>query len=115
MIQSIKAEMRRQARGLERMLREMEALQQRLLAEVSEAELSAMTRAKRPLSPEAHFVAVLQRALVEAEEAAALLRLGALEETLQKLDRAWRKGEPPDARALAAVQAARALKRGRAR
>jgi hypothetical protein len=104
---SFKKEVRRQARQLDRELLSLEALKKHLVATFSDDDFEAMCEGRRPLSPEALLVALLQRAVVEIEEVAVELRNGARADVLRDLVRSWRGKGDVDPLKIRAIRTAR--------
>jgi hypothetical protein len=75
-IDSLTKEIRRRTRHLEKEKADLEGLMDDLVATFSDEDFEAMSQGRRPLSPEAHFVALLHRAVIDLEDVFLTLRVG---------------------------------------
>ena len=82
---SLTKEIRRRTRHLEKEKADLEGLMDHLVATFSDEDFKAMSQGRRPLSPEAHFVALLQRAVVDLEEVFLRLRVGTHADIVRKM------------------------------
>jgi len=69
-------------------------------------EIEQMAEGARPVSPEAHLLAVLQAAIVDLENVKDDLRSAVGKNTLAGLEEAWKKGRRPAAIELRRMRAA---------